>query len=69
MWDDPIVAETRSVRDQIAARFHYDVVAIGEYFKAKRAKDAKKLIAQAVQSVQQAHPNEHEQLAVATKVH
>lgn len=44
MWDDPIVAETRQVREQIAARFAYDVYALGEYFKTKHASDAIALI-------------------------
>ena len=25
MWNDPIVEETRRIRDEIAARFNYDV--------------------------------------------
>jgi len=37
MWVDPIVAETRSIRDSIAARFDYDILALGEYFKAQNA--------------------------------
>ncbi len=53
MWDDPIVAETRSLRQEVASRFNDDVLALGAYFKTKRAKDAKKLIAQAVKSLKQ----------------
>lgn len=49
MWDDPIVAETREVREQIAARFDYDIWALGEYYKAKRAKDAITLIAKSTE--------------------
>ena len=45
MWDDPIVRETRKVRNEIAAQFGYDVQALGEYFKAMRATDAAKSIA------------------------
>ena len=68
MFDDPIVTETRSLREQIASRFNYDVLAVGEYFKTKRAKDAKKLIAQAVKLMQQAPLKPHEQLPLAPKV-
>ncbi len=68
MWDDPIVAETRSLRDQVAFRYNYDVLALGEYFKTKRATDAKKLIAQAVKSMQQIQPKPHEQLAFTPKL-
>lgn len=32
MFDDPIVAEVRNVRDEIAVRFNYDVFAIGAYY-------------------------------------
>jgi hypothetical protein len=67
MWDDPIVAETRDLRDQVASRFNYDVLAMGEYFKTKRAKDAKKLILQAVKLMQQAQLKPHEQLPFAPK--
>lgn len=52
MWDDPIVAETRQARDQIAARFNYEIQAIGEYFKTKRASDARALIAKVVAQTQ-----------------
>ena len=69
MWDDPIVAETRSLREQVASQFNYDVLALGEYFKAKRAKDAKKLIAQAANSVQQAHLKPDREPALAEKIH
>lgn len=35
MWKDPIVEEVRRVRDAHAARFHYDLRAIYEDFKAR----------------------------------
>ncbi len=66
MWNDPIVGETRTLREQIASRFNYDVFAIGEYFKTKRASEAKELIAQAIKSAQQAQMKPHKQLGVAT---
>jgi hypothetical protein len=28
MWEDPIVAEIRKVRDEHAAKFNYDIAAI-----------------------------------------
>ncbi|CAN5834032.1 hypothetical protein BH10CHL1_BH10CHL1_14430 [soil metagenome] len=37
MWVDPIVEETRSIRDNIASRFDYNILALGEYFKAQKA--------------------------------
>ena len=30
MWEDPIVAEVRKIRQKLAAKFHYDVRAIAE---------------------------------------
>jgi outer membrane translocation and assembly module TamA len=59
MWDGPIVGETRALREQAASHYHHDMVALGEYFKTKRAKDAKKLILQAVQSTQKAQQQPH----------
>lgn len=34
MLDDPIIQEVRQIRDQLAARFDYDVMAIGAYYQA-----------------------------------
>lgn len=34
MYDDPIIQEVREIRDQIAARFNYDVREIGAYYQA-----------------------------------
>lgn len=36
MFDDPIIEEVRSIRDRIAARFNYDVKAIGAYYRAQQ---------------------------------
>jgi hypothetical protein len=51
MWDDPIIEETRTVRDRIAVQFQYDVWKLGEHFKAKRQIEARQMIAQAVYAV------------------
>ena len=51
MWDDPIVEETRTVRDRIAVQFQYDVWKLGEHFKAKGQVEARQMIAQAVYAV------------------
>jgi hypothetical protein len=68
MWDDPIIAETRHLREQVASRFKYDVLALGEYFKTKRAKDAKKQIVKAVKLMKQAQLKPHEQFLFAPKL-
>ena len=46
MWTDPIVEETRAIRAEIAARFSFDIWALGDYFKGKCAEDAVTLINQ-----------------------
>ena len=39
MWNDPIVEETRKIRDEIAARFGYDVEALGRYYQEQQANE------------------------------
>jgi len=39
MWNDPIVEETRRLGDEIAARFNYDVVALGRYYQEQQVKE------------------------------
>lgn len=36
MFDDPIIEEVRNIRDRIAARFNYDVKAIGAYYQSQQ---------------------------------
>ncbi len=38
MWKDPIVDEVREIRDRTAARFDYDIKAIGRYYQEKQRK-------------------------------
>ena len=44
MWSDPIVEETRKIRDEIAARFNYDVEALGRYYQEQQAKENRVVI-------------------------
>lgn len=44
MWSDPIVEETRKVRDEIAAKYNYDVKALGEYYKTKQESEGKPFV-------------------------
>jgi hypothetical protein len=46
MQNDPIVEETRRVRQAIAAEFGGDAGALGEYFKAMRAADVARQLAE-----------------------
>jgi hypothetical protein len=42
MWEDPIVAEVRKVREEIFARFNYDLDEYFEYLKAAEEEDRKR---------------------------
>ena len=44
MWQDPIVAETRALRDEYARQFNYDTDAIFEDLMAKQAMHPERLI-------------------------
>ena len=43
-WKDPIVEEVRQTRDRIAARFDYDVKAIGRYYQQKQRESKRKMV-------------------------
>ena len=36
MWEDPIVKETRAAREELFARFNYDLAALCEYLRRKQ---------------------------------
>jgi hypothetical protein len=44
MWDDPIVAEVRRIRQKIAAKFKYDVRAIGEDARKREKKSGHPIV-------------------------
>lgn len=44
MSSDPIVAEIHRIREQIAARFNYDVHAIGEYARQRDAASGQEVV-------------------------
>lgn len=44
MWKDPIVAETRELREQYAARFDYDMDAIFEDIQQRQTGREKQLV-------------------------
>ena len=37
MWQDPIVEEIHTIREALAAKFQYDVQALGKFFQAQQA--------------------------------
>ena len=44
MWEDPIVAEIRRIREEHAARFNYDLWAIYEELKEQERKSGRKFV-------------------------
>jgi hypothetical protein len=44
MWKDPIVAETRDLRDEYARQFNYDIDAIFKDLMAKQAKHPERIV-------------------------
>ena len=40
---DPIVEEVREIRDRTAARFNYDIKAIGRYYQEKQRENNHKM--------------------------
>ena len=44
MWDDPIVAEVRSVRERLAAQFGFDVHSIFADLRKRQAKLGGRLV-------------------------
>jgi hypothetical protein len=44
MWQDPIVAETRALRDEYARQFNYDADAIFEDIMAKQASHPERMV-------------------------
>ncbi len=47
MADDPIVAEVRRHREEIAKEFGYDLRAIFEYFKKREKEEGRKVVSRA----------------------
>jgi len=44
MWSDPIVEETRRVREELAARFDYDVQELGKYYLSQQETTERKIV-------------------------
>ncbi len=44
MWQDPIIAETRTLRDEYARQFNYDADAIFEDLMAKQAMHPERMV-------------------------
>ena len=44
MWQDPIVEEIHKIREALAAKFQYDVQALGKFFQAQQAKEHRMVV-------------------------
>lgn len=44
MWEDPIVAEIRKIRDEHAAKFNYDVAAIFEDIRRQEKESGRQYV-------------------------
>ena len=44
MWKDPVVEETRKLREQYARKFNHDIDAIYEDIQQRQAQSGKKLV-------------------------
>jgi len=44
MWKDPIVEETRKLREQYASQFNHDIDAIFKDIQQRQAQSGKKLV-------------------------
>jgi hypothetical protein len=44
MWNDPIVEETRRIRDEIAARFNYEVEKLGQYYITQQKAEGQRVV-------------------------
>lgn len=45
MWQDPIVAETRALRDEYARQFNYDIDGIYQDLMARQAEHPNRVVA------------------------
>ena len=56
MWHDPIVEEIRKVREALAAKFQYDVRALGKYFQAQQQAEHREVVTRTPRRVPSATP-------------
>ena len=44
MWNDPIVEETRKIRDELSAKFNYDVQELGQYYISQQKSEGRRIV-------------------------
>jgi len=47
MNDDPIVEETRKIRNKIAAQYNYNIYELGEYFQKQQTLSKRDIVTRA----------------------
>ena len=57
MWHDPIVEEIHKIRAALAAKFQYDVQALGKYFQAQQQAEHREVVTRAPRRVPGAAPS------------
>ena len=55
MHIDPIVDETRKVRDELAAKFKYNVKALGQHYRSQAASENRKVVVRAPRLIAEEH--------------
>ena len=56
MWRDPIVEEIHKIREELAAKFQYDVQALGRFFQAQQATEHRMVVTRAPRRVPEEGP-------------
>lgn len=55
MRSDPIVDETRKIRDELAAKFDYDVKALGQYYRSREKSEDRKVVLRPAKLITEEH--------------
>jgi hypothetical protein len=63
MIDDPIIEELHLVREEIAAKFNYDVHALFAYWRAREAEEGRKRVSFELPREEQVEAEEMQDLA------
>ena len=53
MSNDPIVEETRKIRDELAAKFNYDVEELGQYYLSQQKAEDRKIVKRPAKKVKE----------------
>lgn len=54
MWQDPIIEEIHKTREALAAKFQYDVQALGKFFPAQQQAEHRAVVTRAPKHISEA---------------